>query len=47
MGKATKTYPEPKGTIRKVDLLTSTKEMALHGVNQLIPLLEKSADQSV
>lgn len=43
MGRIMKIYPDPKGTVRKVDLLTSTKESSLHAVNQL---LERSSDQN-
>ena len=41
LGKVIKTYADPLGVIRKVDLKTPNKNCVLHAVNQLIPLLKE------
>lgn len=40
MGKVVTTYPDPQGTVRKVQVQTAAcKEPTLHAVNRLVPLL--------
>lgn len=46
MGRIIKTYPDPKGIVRKVDVIEATNKTSnLHAVNQLVPLLPEEQEE--
>lgn len=37
LGRVIKTFPDPSGTVKKVEVKSANEERQLHAVNQLVP----------